>query len=102
MKGRLTSIPLLILPLGNSEFVVFSDTFHQGLGYVLMQHGKVLAYALRQLKPYELNYFTFDLKLATIVFALKIRKHYLYGKKHQIFINHKSLKYLLTQKKLNL
>ena len=67
-----------------------------------MQDGKVVAYASRQLKPHEQNYPTHDLKLAAVVFALKIWRHYLYGEKCRIFTDHKSLKYLLTRKKLNL
>ena len=67
-----------------------------------MQDGKVVAYAYRQLKPHEQNYPTHDLELAAVVFALKIWRHYLYGEKCRIFIDHKSLKYLLTQKDLNL
>ena len=62
----------------------------------------MVAYASKQLKPHELNYPTHDLKLAAIVFALKIWRHYLYDEKCGIFTNHKSLKYLLTQKELNL
>ena len=67
-----------------------------------MQDGKVVAYASRQLKLHEQNYPTHDLELAAVVFALKIWQHYLYGEKWRIFIDHKSLKYLLTQKELNL
>ena len=67
-----------------------------------MQDGKVVAYASRQLKPHEQNYPTHDLELATVVFALKIWRHYLYGEKCGIYTDHKSLKYLLTQKELNL
>ncbi|GJV23237.1 retrotransposon protein, putative, ty3-gypsy subclass [Tanacetum coccineum] len=67
-----------------------------------MQHGKVIAYALRQLKPYEVNYPTHDLELAAVVFALKIWRHYLYGETCDIFTNHKSLKYIFTQKELNM
>ena len=67
-----------------------------------MQDGKVVAYASRQLKPHEQNYPTHDLELAAIVFALKIWSHYLYGEKCRIFTDHKSLKYLLNQKDLNL
>ena len=61
-----------------------------------------MAYASRQLKPYEQNYRTHDLELAAVVFALKIRRHYLYGERCRVFTDHKSLKYLLTQKELNL
>ncbi|KAL0295705.1 UNVERIFIED_CONTAM: Transposon Tf2-11 polyprotein [Sesamum calycinum] len=67
-----------------------------------MQNGKVIAYASRQLRTHELNYPTHDLELAAIVHALKIWRHYLYGEKFQILTDHKSLKYILTQKELNL
>ncbi|KAK8597146.1 hypothetical protein V6N13_001775 [Hibiscus sabdariffa] len=67
-----------------------------------MQGDNVVAYASRQLKPHELNYPTHDLELTAIVFALKIWRHYLYGEKCHMFTDHKSLKYLLTQKDLNL
>ena len=69
---------------------------------MLMQEGKVIAYASRQLKKHELNYPTHDLELAAVVFALKLWRHYLYSEKCQIFSDHKSLKYLPTQKDLNL
>ncbi|KAK8504636.1 hypothetical protein V6N11_013782 [Hibiscus sabdariffa] len=67
-----------------------------------MQGGNVVAYASRQLKPHELNYPTHDLELAAIAFALKIWRYYLYGEKCHMFMDHKSLKYLFTQKDLNL
>ncbi|KAM1052425.1 hypothetical protein ACFX2J_000022 [Malus domestica] len=67
-----------------------------------MQHGRVIAYASRQLKPYEMNYPTHYLELAAIIFALKIWRHYLYGEKCNIFTDHKSLQYLFTQRDLNL
>ena len=82
--------------------MIFSDASLNGLGYVLMQEGKVVAYASRQLKPYEKNYPTHDMELAAIVFALKIWKHYLYGEKCFIYTDHKSLKYLPSQQELNL
>ncbi|KAL0336535.1 UNVERIFIED_CONTAM: Transposon Ty3-G Gag-Pol polyprotein [Sesamum radiatum] len=85
-----------------SGYVVYTNASKQGLGCVLMQNGKVIAYASRQLRTHELNYPTHDLELATIVHALKIWRHYLYGEKFQIFTDHKSLKYILTQKELNL
>ncbi|GJT49773.1 reverse transcriptase [Tanacetum coccineum] len=69
---------------------------------VLMQHRKVIAYASRQLKPYEVNYPTHDLELAAVVFALKIWRHYLYGESCDIFTDHKSLKYIFTQRELNM
>ena len=67
-----------------------------------MQHGKVIAYASRQLKEYERKYPTHNLELAVVVFALKIWRHYLYGERTQIFTDHKSLKYFFTQKELNM
>ena len=67
-----------------------------------MQDGRVIAYAFRQLKKHEANYPTYDLELTTVVFVLKIWRHYLYGKTCQVFIDHKSLKYQLTQRELNL
>ncbi|KAG8493000.1 hypothetical protein CXB51_010222 [Gossypium anomalum] len=79
-----------------------SDASHVGLGCVLMQEGKVVAYVSRQLKPYEVNYPTHDLELAAVIFALKIWRHYLYGERCVLYMDHKSLKYLLTQKELNL
>ena len=83
-------------------FVVYTDTSHQNLGCVLMQHNKVIAYASRQLRSYELSYPVHDLELATVVFALKFWRHYLYGETFQIFTDHKSLRYLLSQKELNI
>ena len=71
--------PILTIPLGSGGFTIYSDASRKGLGYVLMQHGKVVAYASRQLKPYEQNYPTHDLELAAMIFALKIWRHYLYG-----------------------
>ena len=102
MKHGLTSAPNLALPSKNVGYVVFTDASGNGLGCVLMQNGKVIAYDSGQLKPHELNYPTHDLELAAIVHALKTWRHYLYGETFQIFTNHKSLKYVPTQKKLNL
>ncbi|WRX28972.1 Reverse transcriptase domain - like 10 [Theobroma cacao] len=102
LKNRLTSVPVLTLLVSGKGFVVYSDASKLGLGCVLMQDEKVIAYASRQLKKHEANYPTHDLELAIVVFALKIWRHYLYGEQCRIFIDHKSLKYLLTQKELNL
>ncbi|KAL0453903.1 UNVERIFIED_CONTAM: Transposon Ty3-G Gag-Pol polyprotein, partial [Sesamum latifolium] len=66
LKKRLTSAPILALPSGDGGYVVYTDASRQGLGYVLMQHGKVIAYASRQLRPHEMNYPTHDLELAAI------------------------------------
>ena len=73
--------PVLIIPSSIGGFVIYSDASHKGLGCVLMQNGKVVAYAFHQLKNYEKNYPTHDLELATVVFALKIWRHYLYGER---------------------
>ncbi|WMV13510.1 hypothetical protein MTR67_006895 [Solanum verrucosum] len=102
LKSLLTQAPILTLPIEGKEYVVYSDVSHNGLRCVLMQEGKVISYASRKLKPHELNYPTHDLELAAVVFALKIWRHYLYGEKCHIFTDHKSLKYLGTQKELNL
>ncbi|XP_035841368.1 uncharacterized protein LOC118488233, partial [Helianthus annuus] len=102
LKKRLVSSPILALPSGSGGYQVYSDASKKGLGCVLMQHGKVIAYASRQLKPYEVNYPTHDLELAAVVFALKIWRHYLYGERCDIFTDHKSLKYIFTQKELNM
>jgi len=102
LKRRLTTAPVLILPSGIEGFVVYSDASRKGLGCVLMQHGKVVAYASRQLKTHEVNYPVHDLELAAVVFALRVWRHYLYGSRVQIFTDHKSLKYLMSQKELNM
>ncbi|XP_056695508.1 uncharacterized protein [Spinacia oleracea] len=102
LKERLTTTPILTLPDGTDGFEVYNDASKNGLGCVLMQNRKVIAYASRQLKPYEANYPTDDLELAAIVFALKIWRHYLYGITCKIFTDHKSLKYIFTQKDLNM
>ncbi|KAA3487674.1 DNA/RNA polymerases superfamily protein [Gossypium australe] len=102
LKILLIEAPVLVQPESGKEFVINSDASLIGLGCVLMQEGKVIAYASRQLKPHEKNYPTHDFELAAIVFALKIWRHYLFGEKCHIFSDHKSLKYLMTQKDLNL
>ncbi|KAL8089625.1 hypothetical protein AgCh_039196, partial [Apium graveolens] len=102
LKKRLVTSPVLTLPSGMGGYVIYSDASKKGLGCVLMQHGKVIAYASRQLKPYEVNYLTHDLELAAVIFVLKIWRHYLYGDKCEIFTDHKSLKYIFTQKELNM
>ena len=98
LKKILVEAPMLTQPTLGKEYAMYSDVLRVGLDCVLMQDGKVVAYALRRLKPHEKNYPTHDLELVAIVFALKIWRHYLYGEKCRIFTNHKSLKYLLTQK----
>ncbi|GKB68326.1 retrotransposon protein, putative, ty3-gypsy subclass [Tanacetum coccineum] len=86
LKRRLVSALILTLPSGSGGFQIYSDASKKGLGCVLMQHGKVIAYASRQLKPYEVNYPTHDLELAAVVFALKIWRHYLYALREKGFM----------------
>ena len=102
LKSRLTSAPVLALLNGRDGFVVYSDASRKGLGCVLMQNDRVIAYASRQVKKHEENYPTHDLELAAVVFALKIWRHYLYGVHCRIFTDHKSLQYIFIQKELNL
>ncbi|GJV56205.1 putative reverse transcriptase domain-containing protein [Tanacetum coccineum] len=80
LKQKLCSAPILSLPEGSENFVVYCDASRKGLGVVLMQREKVIVYASRQLKIYEKNYTTHDLELRAMVFALKMWRHYLYGK----------------------
>jgi hypothetical protein len=102
LKQRLTTAPVLTLPDIHRDFVIYCDASRQGLGCVLMQDGKVVAYASRQLKSHEQNYPTHDLEFAAVVHALKIWRHYLIGNKCEIYTDHKSLKYIFTQPDLNL
>ncbi|KAL0549929.1 hypothetical protein IC582_014424 [Cucumis melo] len=97
----MSALVLTILD-GSGSFMIYSDASKKGLGCVLMQQGKVAAYDSRYLKSHEQNYPTHNLELAVVVFALKIWRHYLYGEKIQIFIDHKSLKYFFTYKELNM
>ncbi|GJX23728.1 putative reverse transcriptase domain-containing protein [Tanacetum coccineum] len=102
IKQKLCSAPILALPEGSEDFVVYCDASHKGLGAVLMQREKVISYASRQLKVHEKNYTTHDLELGSVVFALKIWRHYLYGTRCTVFTDHKSLQHILDQKELNM
>ncbi|GKC45001.1 putative reverse transcriptase domain-containing protein [Tanacetum coccineum] len=102
LKQKLCSAPILSLPKGSEDFMVYCDASRKGLGAVLMQREKVIAYASRQLKIHEKNYTTHDLELRDVVFALKIQRHYLYGTKCVVFTDHKSLQHILDQKELNM
>ncbi|GJZ38415.1 putative reverse transcriptase domain-containing protein [Tanacetum coccineum] len=102
LKNKLCSAPILALPQGAENFIVYCDASHKGLGAVLMQNEKVIAYASRQLKIHEKNYTTHDLELGLVVFSLKIWRHYLYKTKCMVFIDHKSLQHILDQKELNM
>jgi hypothetical protein len=100
MRFKLMAAPVLIMPDLQKSFDIYCDVSRQGLGCVLMQEGHVIAYASRQLWKHELNYPTHDLELVVVVHALKIWRHY--RTKCQVYTNHKSLKYIFTQKDLNL
>nr|GEW91403.1 putative reverse transcriptase domain-containing protein [Tanacetum cinerariifolium] len=102
IKQKLCGSPILALPEGSEDFVVYCDASHKGLGAVLMQREKVIAYASRQLKIHEKNYTIHDLELGSVVFALKIWRHCLYETKCTVFTDHKSLQHILDQKKLNM
>ena len=102
LKDMLTSAPVLVIPEADQPYVVYTDASITGLGCVLTQHRKVIAYASRQLRKHEGNYPTHDLEMAAVVFAMKIWRSYLYGAKVQILTDHKSLKYIFTQPELNL
>ncbi|GJW43336.1 putative reverse transcriptase domain-containing protein [Tanacetum coccineum] len=102
LKQKLCSAPILALPEGSEDFIAYCDASKKGLGAVLMQREKVIAYASRQLKIHEKNYTTHDLELGAVVFALKIWRHYLYGTKCMVFTDHKILQHILNQKELNL
>jgi hypothetical protein len=102
LKTRLTMAPVLTLPDIYKSFDIYCDASGRGISCVLMQEGKVVAYASRQLRPHEENYPTNDLELAAMVHALKIWRHYLIGQRCEIYTDHKSLKYIFTQPELNL
>jgi hypothetical protein len=102
LKKRLVSAPILTMPDITKSFDVYYDASKLGLGSVLMQDGKVIAYLSHQLRPHELNYPTHDLDLAAVVHALKTWRHYLMGNRCEIYTDHKSLKYIFSQKELNM
>lgn len=102
LKNKLTSSPVLILPSPSESFFVCCDALKMGLCGMLMQNGWIVAYTSRQLKFHERNYPTHDLELASMVFVLKIWRHYLFGSRSEVFNDHKSLKYLFNKKELNM
>ncbi|GJT63593.1 putative reverse transcriptase domain-containing protein [Tanacetum coccineum] len=91
LKDKLCNAPVLALPNGPEDFEVYFYASEIGLGCMLIQRGKVIAYASSQLKIHEKNYTSYNLELGAVVFALKIWRHYLYGKKSVIYTDHKSL-----------
>ncbi|GJY42240.1 putative reverse transcriptase domain-containing protein [Tanacetum coccineum] len=102
LKQKLCNAPILALPKGTDDFVVYCNASLKGYGSVLLQREKVIAYASRQLKVHDENYTTHDFELGAVVFALRLWRHYLYGTKCVVFTDHKSLQYILNQKELNL
>ncbi|KAJ9535388.1 hypothetical protein OSB04_un001497 [Centaurea solstitialis] len=102
LRRKLCEAPVLTLPEGVEDLTVYCDASYHGLGCVLMQRGRVIAYASRQLKTHEVNYPTHDLELAAVVFALKLWRHYLYGVRCTIYTDHKSLRYFMDQQNLNM
>jgi hypothetical protein len=101
-KRRLTTAPVLVMLDMEKPFSIYCDASGEGLGCVLMQEGRMVAYASRQVRKHEVNCPTHDLELATVVHALKIWRHYLMGKRCVLYTDHKSLKYIFTQSNLNL
>jgi hypothetical protein len=102
LKKRLTTAPILVMLDMEKSFSIYCDASSQGLGCVLMQDDCVVAYATRQLRKYEVNYPTHDVELAVVIHTLKIWRHYLMGKRCELYTDHKSLKYIFTQSNLNL
>jgi hypothetical protein len=90
------------MPDVTKDFVIYCDASKLGLGSFLMQEGKVITYLSRKLRPHEVNYPTHDLELAAVVNALKMWRHYLIRNRCDIYTNYKSLKYIFTQKELNM
>jgi hypothetical protein len=102
LKKRLTTTPVLTMPDIEKPFLIYCDTSGQGLGCVLMQDGHVVAYASRQLRKHEEKYPTHDMELTVVVHALKIWRHYIIGKRCDVYSDHNSLKYIFTHPDLNL
>ena len=97
LKTCLTLTPILLIPERGLNYSVYCDASLDGLGYVLMQEGKVVAYGSRQLKLHKKNYPTHNLELIAVVLTLKSWRYYLYGERFEVFSDHKSLKYIFTQ-----
>jgi hypothetical protein len=102
LRKLLTTAPVLAQPDSNQPFDVYCDASGIGLGCVLMQNNRVIAYTSRALRNDEQNYPTHDLELAAVIHALKIWRHHLMGAKCNIYTDHKRLKYIFTQADLNM
>ncbi|XP_059070587.1 uncharacterized mitochondrial protein AtMg00860-like [Cryptomeria japonica] len=96
LKQKLTTTPVLTIPDPNGHFTVIIDASSEGVGVVLMQKGKVVAFESWKLKQYELNYAPHDLEILAIVHALQMWRHYLLGKPFELKTNHLGLKYIFT------
>jgi hypothetical protein len=96
LRKRLTTASILVMPDMEKPFSIYGDASDQGLGCVLMQDGNMVAYASRQLRKHEAHYPTHDLELPVVVHALKIWRNYLMGKRCELYMDHKSLKYIFT------
>ena len=102
LKERLLTTPILTILEGEESFVIYCDASSQGLGAVFIHHRRVIAYAYWQLKDCKKNYPTHDLELVAVVLVLKMWRHYLYGVHCDVYTNHKNLKYIYTQRELNM
>jgi hypothetical protein len=102
LKKLVTNAHVLTQPNIEKPFDVYCDAFGTSIGAVLMQDGRAIAYASRQLRRHEEHYPTHDLELLAVVHTLKVQRHYLLGNLVHIYIDHKSLKYLFTQPDLNM
>ena len=99
---RISTAPILIVPDRGQGYTVYCDASRTELGCVLMQSERVVAYGFHQLENHKQNYPTHNMELAAVVFALKICRHYLYGEEFEVYSDHKSLKYILMQRDLNM
>jgi hypothetical protein len=102
LKKRLMTALILVMPNMEKSFSIYCDASGQGFGCVLMQDGHMIAYASWQLRKHETHYPTHDLELAAVVHTLKIWRHYLMGKRYELYMDQKRLKYIFTQSNMNL
>lgn len=101
MKELLVSAPILVVPDPSRYFLVCKDTSLEGIGAILMQDGRVVAYESRKLKDHKINYLVHDLELAVVVHALVRSRHFLLGCRFELHCDHHSLQYIFMQPKLN-
>jgi hypothetical protein len=101
-KKRLTTSPVLVMTNMEKPFLIYCNASGQGLGCVLMQDSHVVAYASQQLRKHKEHYLAHELELATVVHSFKICRQYLIGKRCELYMDYKSLKYIFTRSDLNL